>query len=480
METIAAGGMSEHQVARGLLQRHSSHLGVAQRILDATLIIGGIVALGLYHPDAIGLEWLLVYGFAAWFFYQIGASTGNFYGSWRVHSLGRELLVVGLLWLVVFGVVLTLALLVFRDTAHTYDLLLPWGIAVGGGMLLYRSLLRVVLHRLRELGFNTRNVAIVGCGEVADKLSASFNAAPWMGFNVVGQFALHAREANENRPEGLEPMSDVEQVIEIAHNHKLDRIYITWGLHRQAEIRELIDALSDTTVSLYIVPDLLVADLIYSRIEPINSTLTVSIYDTPAHGPSGSLKRVEDIVVGSLIMALIALPMLIIALGVKLSSPGPVLFRQNRYGLDGRPIKVYKFRSMRVMENGDKVVQATRNDSRITPFGAFLRRTSLDELPQFINVLQGRMSIVGPRPHAVAHNEEYRGQIRGYMLRHKVKPGITGWAQINGWRGETDTLEKMQKRIEFDHAYIRHWSLGFDLKIIFLTLFKGFMDDNAY
>ncbi|MCG7601026.1 undecaprenyl-phosphate glucose phosphotransferase [Halomonas sp. McH1-25] len=472
--------MSEKKFTHGLLQRHSSHLGIAQRILDATIIFGGIFVFGLHLPDAIGLEWLLVYGLAAWFFYQVGASAGNFYGSWRIHSLGHELTAVGLLWVVVFGAVLALALLVFKDTAHAYYLLVPWGIAVGGSILLYRSLLRVLLHRLRELGFNTRNVAIVGCGEVADKLVASFNDAPWMGFNVVGQFALRVAQPSDNPPKGLEQMSDVEKVIDIARNHQLDRIYITWGLHRQAEIRQLIEALADTTVSLYIVPDLLVADMIYSRIEPINDTLTVSVYDTPAHGPSGSLKRIEDIVLGSLIIAMIALPMLIIAIGIKMTSPGPILFKQNRYGLDGRPIEVYKFRSMCVMENDDKIVQATRNDTRITPFGSFLRRTSLDELPQFINVLQGRMSIVGPRPHAVAHNEEYRGQIRGYMLRHKMKPGITGWAQINGWRGETDTLEKMEKRIEFDHAYIRHWSLGFDLKIIFLTMFKGFMDDNAY
>lgn len=480
MEIITRGGINEGHPSYGILQRHSSHLGVAQRILDATLIIGCIALLGLYYPDAIGLERSLVYGFAAWFFYQIGTSTGNFYGSWRIDPIGRELLAVSFLWLVVFGIVITLSILVLSDEVYFYNILLPWGVAVGGSMLCYRCLLRVVLHRLRELGFNTRNVAIIGCGEVADKLMASFRDAPWMGFNVVGKFALQSQQWDKNSSESLEHMSDVEQIIDIAHNNKLDRIYITWGLHRQAEIRALIDALSDTTVSLYIVPDLLVSDLIYSRVEPIKDILTVSIYDTPAHGPSGSLKRIEDIILGSLIMALIALPMLIIAIGVKLSSPGPVFFLQTRYGLDGRPIKIYKFRSMRVMENGDKVVQATRNDARITPFGAFLRRTSLDELPQFINVLQGRISIVGPRPHAVAHNEEYRGQIRGYMLRHKVKPGITGWAQINGWRGETDTLEKMQKRIEHDHAYIRHWSLGFDLKIILLTMLKGFTGDNAY
>ncbi|WP_116895873.1 exopolysaccharide biosynthesis polyprenyl glycosylphosphotransferase, partial [Pseudomonas syringae] len=191
-------------------------------------------------------------------------------------------------------------------------------------------------------------------------------------------------------------------------------------------------------------------------------------------------KRAEDIVLSSLILLLIAVPLLTIAAAIKLTSAGPVLFRQRRYGLDGRSIMVWKFRSMSVQENTDVVLQATRNDARVTPLGRFLRRTSLDELPQFFNVLHGDMSIVGPRPHAIAHNEQYRRQVSGYMLRHKVKPGITGWAQINGWRGETDTLDKMRMRVEFDLEYIEHWSIWLDLKIILLTLLKGFGNKNAF
>lgn len=177
---------------------------------------------------------------------------------------------------------------------------------------------------------------------------------------------------------------------------------------------------------------------------------------------------------------MLAIPMLCIAAAVKLTSPGPAIFRQKRYGLDGKEITVYKFRSMSTQDNGNVVKQATKNDPRVTRLGAFLRRTSLDELPQFINVLQGRMSIVGPRPHAVAHNEEYRKLITGYMLRHKIRPGITGWAQVNGLRGETDTLDKMAKRVEYDLDYMHRWSVGFDLKIILKTVVGGFSDKNAY
>jgi len=172
--------------------------------------------------------------------------------------------------------------------------------------------------------------------------------------------------------------------------------------------------------------------------------------------------------------------MVVIAMGIKLESPGPMIFKQRRYGLNGKEVWVWKFRIMRVCEDGAHVPQATKDDPRITPFGAWLRCTSLDELPQFINVLQGRMSVVGTRPHAVAHNEKYRKLIKGYMWRHKVKPGITGWAQVNGWRGETDTLEKMKKRVEFDLEYIRNWSIWLDIKIVWKTLFKGFSDPNAY
>ncbi|MDM7219684.1 exopolysaccharide biosynthesis polyprenyl glycosylphosphotransferase, partial [Klebsiella pneumoniae] len=203
-------------------------------------------------------------------------------------------------------------------------------------------------------------------------------------------------------------------------------------------------------------------------------------FDTPLNGINMVFKRVEDVFFSIIILFLISPVLAVIALLIKLTSPGPILFKQIRYGMDGKAIKVWKFRSMKVMENDDRVIQATKNDTRVTKVGGFLRKTSLDELPQFINVLFGSMSIVGPRPHAVAHNEQYRKLIQGYMLRHKVKPGITGLAQVNGWRGETDTLDKMEKRIDYDLEYIRTWNIVLDIKIIFLTVFKGFIGKTAY
>ncbi len=231
---------------------------------------------------------------------------------------------------------------------------------------------------------------------------------------------------------------------------------------------------------MYFTPDIFLFDLIQARMDTIGGIPVLAVCETPFCGMNGVVKRVSDIVLAAGILLLIAPLMLAIAAGVKLSSPGPVLFRQRRYGLDGREILVYKFRSMRCMEDGQVVEQAKRDDPRVTPFGAFLRRTSLDELPQFINVLQGRMSVVGPRPHAVAHNELYRKLIKSYMIRHKVRPGITGWAQVNGFRGETDSVDKMKGRIEHDLDYLRHWSLALDLKIVWRTIFVVLGRRNAY
>lgn len=242
----------------------------------------------------------------------------------------------------------------------------------------------------------------------------------------------------------------------------------------------MINDLADTTASVFVVPDLFIFQLNQARWTDFGGLPIVSIYESPFEGMNGTLKRVEDVVLSSLILLVIALPMLVIAAIIKFTSKGSVLFKQRRYGLNGKVVEVWKFRSMSVSDDGETVTQAQKSDPRITLFGAFLRRTSLDELPQFINVLMGDMSVVGPRPHAVAHNEQYRGLIPGYMLRHKVKPGITGWAQINGWRGETDTLDKMQRRVECDLEYMRNWSLWFDLKIVALTVFKGFTSKNAY
>jgi len=241
-----------------------------------------------------------------------------------------------------------------------------------------------------------------------------------------------------------------------------------------------MEVLQNTTASVHFVPDVFGVSIIQGRLTDMGGIPVLGLQITPFEGINGLIKRISDIVFSIIILLLISPALVLVAIGVKLSSPGPVIFRQRRTGLDGEIIEVYKFRSMRTQDNGPKIQQATRNDSRITKFGAFIRKTSLDELPQFVNVLQGRMSIVGPRPHAVAHNEEYRNIVKAYMARHKVKPGITGWAQVNGLRGETDTVEKMASRVEFDLEYLRNWSVSLDLLIIFKTVALMVHDKTAF
>ena len=275
-------------------------------------------------------------------------------------------------------------------------------------------------------------------------------------------------------------MGGVKDVTQFVKQEQVNVIYISLPITAQSRIHDLFDSLRDTTVSIYYLPDVFTFDLIQAKTLNMQGIPMIALCESPFDSISALTKRLYDFALSLLILLILSPLLLIIAVSIKLTSPGPILFQQRRYGLDGEEINVYKFRSMSVCENGAKVTQATRNDPRITRVGAFLRRTSLDELPQFINVLQGRMSIVGPRPHAVAHNETYRKLIKGYMVRHKVLPGITGWAQVNGSRGETETVEKMRKRIEYDLDYLRNWSVYLDFLIILRTVGAVINDKNAY
>lgn len=333
-------------------------------------------------------------------------------------------------------------------------------------------------HIVRLQGPPLRAV-VVGMNEQGCSLADRLTATPYAGVEMVGFFD----DRTPDRQRGAERHRMLGRIADIADFVKANRvqlIYLSLPMASQPRIKELLDELKDTTASVYFVPDMFVTDLIQGRTDSVCGLPVISVCETPFRGPAGLLKRSSDIVLAILILILISPILLGIALAVKITSPGPVIFRQRRYGLDGEEIVVYKFRSMTVTEDGTAIEQARKNDTRVTPLGAVLRKTSMDELPQFVNVLQGRMSIVGPRPHAVAHNEMYRGRIKSYMVRHKVKPGITGWAQVNGFRGETESLEKMEQRIRCDLDYLRNWSLRLDLYIIFKTVKLVFKDASAY
>jgi putative colanic acid biosynthesis UDP-glucose lipid carrier transferase len=338
---------------------------------------------------------------------------------------------------------------------------------------------RAVLRSVATRSENRRAAIVIGAGPLAVKVAHALAESREQGVDFLGYFddRTDERVHTEAAPRRLGTLKDAAPYI---RDHATHEVYITLPLGSQPRIVELLEQVQGTTASVFFVPDVFGISIIQGRLQDMNGVPVVGICETPFTGTNELVKRISDVVLASLILLLISPLLLAITIGVKLSSPGPAIFRQRRNGLDGEEIIVYKFRSMRAMDDGQVVKQATKGDPRITPFGAFLRRTSLDELPQFINVLQGRMSIVGPRPHAVAHNELYRQLIKAYMVRHKVKPGITGWAQVHGHRGETDTVEKMQARVEYDLEYLRNWSLGLDLQIIARTIVVVLRGSNAY
>ena len=339
--------------------------------------------------------------------------------------------------------------------------------------------LRAAAPQLLKLQGPARGAVIVGMNEQGVSLARHITGSAYSGIDLRGFFDDRGEERRETQGE-YKLVGKIDDLPAYVKQHRIQFIYLSLPMASRPRILQVLDGLKDTTASIYFVPDMFITDLIQGCSDSVCGVTVISVCDTPFRGVNGVLKRASDIVLSLFILLLIFPVVAVIALMVKLDSPGPIIFKQRRYGLDGEQILVYKFRSMAVTEDGGTIQQARKNDMRITRLGAFLRKTSLDELPQFINVLQGRMSIVGPRPHAVAHNEMYRSLIKGYMVRHKVRPGITGWAQVNGQRGETDTLDKMQSRIDCDLDYLRNWSLQLDFFIIFKTIRLVFKDSAAY
>jgi putative colanic acid biosynthesis UDP-glucose lipid carrier transferase len=339
-------------------------------------------------------------------------------------------------------------------------------------------MLRQAAPSLMRLQGPPLRAVVVGMNEQGGSLADRLAMAHYTGVELLGFFDDRTPDRIHGR--GHRMLGRIQEIADYVKAHRVQLVYLSLPMASQPRIKQLLDALKDTTASVYFVPDMFVTDLIQGRTDTICGMPVISVCETPFRGPDAVLKRASDIVLAVAILLLISPLMLGIAAAIKATSPGPVIFRQRRYGLWGQEIMVYKFRSMTVTEDGPVVAQARRDDARVTPLGRFLRRTSMDELPQFINVLQGRMSVVGPRPHAVAHNEFYRPLIKSYMIRHKVKPGVTGWAQVNGFRGETDSLEKMEGRIRCDLDYLRNWSLRLDLYIIWRTIRLVFKDGAAY
>jgi putative colanic acid biosysnthesis UDP-glucose lipid carrier transferase len=472
--------MSNDRKNPGLLRSYESAVTFLQRLADALLIVAAqYVACRLYPQDWNSTN--TVAALIAIIAFHLVAELNGLYRSWRAAPMREEIFHVLLTWAIVIPVLLFIAFATKTSSQYSRVITVTWFIVTPNLVVVWRAAVRLMLQELRRRGKNSRTVAIAGATKPAQKLAQRIAEDPSYGMRIAGFYDDRSPERRHEPEVSIgKVVGNLDDLVQDARAGKLDIVYIALPLKAEPRINSIVRKLADTTATVYVVADFFVFDLLHARWSNVSDIPVVSIFDTPFHGVGGWLKRVEDIVIGSAILIGITIPMLLIALGIKLTSKGPVFFRQKRYGLNGREIRVIKFRTMSVMQDGSEVPQATKNDPRVTRFGAFLRQTSLDELPQFFNVLAGSMSIVGPRPHAVAHNELYRSKIHGYMLRHKVKPGITGWAQVNGWRGETDTMEKMEKRIEHDLEYIHNWRLVWDLQIIFLTVFGSKQGQNAY
>lgn len=448
------------------------------RLVDIFVILMPLI-LGALYTNFYNAQGYLVAGLSAVVLFGLYGRFTEIYTSWGGRPIHDEAGRIIVSWLLTFLSMVFIAFISKTSEQFSRVVLLAWLLATPIALVLARLALRQFFSHLKRLGLNNRAVAIVGMTENGLRFARELENNPDFGYRIAGFYDERQSESPSDFA-GYANLGNYTDMVSSARQGEWDQIYFALPVEAKKRMHSLLDDLSDSATPIRLLPDYFTTNLLHSKFIEIADTPVLCIYDSPFSSDHALVKRIEDILIGGAILTLISPVLLGIGLAVKLTSKGAVIFKQTRYGLKGEKILVWKFRTMTVCEDGDDVRQAQKNDDRFTPIGRFLRRTSLDELPQFINVLQGRMSIVGPRPHAVAHNEQYRSLIPGYMLRHMIKPGITGWAQINGWRGETNTVYKMKKRVEFDLEYMREWSLALDLKIIFLTITRSFIDKNAY
>ncbi len=417
---------------------------------------------------------------AAAIFFVVGELCGLYQGR-KGRTPDIEIASIALAWSASYGALSTLGFMTRVGDTFSRSSIVVWFIVGLLFVTLGRMLVRALFESLIRRGIGTRRCAIAGLNSLGIQVAKNALEQPDCGLHLVGFFDDRGDGRQSKLDESLPKwMGGLDAMVDMARQGQIDTVLVTLPMRAEERIRSILNQLGDTTAAVYIVPDFFVFELLHSRWSEIGGLPVVSVFETPLYGIDGWIKRGVDLTL-SILGVLALLPVFfVVALAVKLSSSGPVFFRQKRYGLDGREILVWKFRSMRTCDNGPVVKQAQKNDPRITKVGAFLRKTSLDELPQLFNVIEGTMSLVGPRPHASAHNEHYRHLIRGYMLRHKVRPGITGLAQVEGSRGETETVEKMQRRVELDHRYIREWTLWLDIQILFRTFWVVWKQENAH
>ncbi len=464
------------------LGRHNQAFMIVLGVLSALLNAGVYVSLA----DGFGVEAgsaaaPLTLGLSAFFaFYAFQLMISARHMTWM---LGQGFL----RWLRILLVCMLLFMFVlYEDVSQEAlrEMLLEWVLIVAPAQLLLLALLRMMALRVNNAPGSQRRAIFVGLGSEAQKLAHRLQRSPILGIHIIGYYADQPIEYDsQGKKLNLQYLGTYADAATKISGEYFSIAFVT--MEDKGEMAELMETLYDTTGSIYFMPEPHLSEGFSVHGAEIAGVPLLALHESQMLGLPLYLKRTIDVVLASAALVILSPIMLAAAIAVKLDSPGPILFRQKRYGERGMPIVIYKFRSMRtdpVGQRDEKGVlrQAQQGDARVTRVGRFLRRSSIDELPQLFNVLEGTMSLVGPRPHAASHNEFYRHQIRGYMLRHSVKPGITGWAQVNGLRGETDTLEKMQRRVEYDRYYITHWSVWLDIQIMFKTVWRIVWDRNAY
>jgi putative colanic acid biosynthesis UDP-glucose lipid carrier transferase len=444
-------------------------ISVAQMVAPALVVVVSLFGLCLIYDVEIDRQ-MMMFGVVAAALTLVMIRPGQFVR--QTFGNPKVAMTVTILqrWLLVLGLLLLIAYAAKTSSEFSRRVVLTWAVMTPGAVTLFSLWLQEVMDRAMADTANQSTALFVGVNEASHSLATRMRKKSQLNMRVMGFF--DDRSAERLGVERAAPLlGRLPDVVEYVHSHSIDVIFIALPIRHIKRVLDLIDQLRDTTVSIYYVPDIYVFDLIQAHTQDILGVPVIAMCETPFAGYRGVAKRMFDLLATAAMMPFLLPALLAIAIAVRLSSPGPVIFRQRRYGLDGREITVYKFRTMRVVEDGPHISQAVENDPRVTSVGRVLRRYSLDELPQLFNVLRGTMSLVGPRPHAVAHNEQYRKLIKGYMVRHKVPPGITGLAQINGCRGETAQLEQMQARVDYDLEYLRRWSPQLDIKILIATAF---------
>ena len=455
----------------------SDHLHIIAKALDAFgAFILGYLTYGLYHSDFVLPDYYTAALIFASLLILIIFPNFGLYLSWRGKNKLSRAINILYAWGCVLAVLLIFGFFNKNSVAFSRIWFLAWSLVSFAYFIFYRTVLDLFLNHLRKKGINRKKVAIFGAGEVGKDIHLKIKSDYESGFDIVAFFDDN-QEVQGSILDGVKVFKpeDLTEKVESCHE-----LWVALPLRAEKRVLEVLFQIRHLTTIVRYIPDIYNFRLLNHKITEIAHIPMIEINGTPLTASGITLKRIEDIILSIIILLIVSPIMLLISILIKVTSKGPILYKQERHGWNGKTIKVYKFRSMSVTESNDEFVQAQKNDSRITPIGKILRASSLDELPQFLNVIQGRMSIVGPRPHAIAMNHDYKDKVANYMQRHKVKPGITGWAQVNGFRGETDTLEKMEKRVEYDLHYIQNWSLAFDLKIILLTIIKGFFGRNAY